>query len=164
VAGARSSLRYLTPYRGGVFGGVGMLVATNLGYLGVAHYLSRAVDALDAMQLDQVPRIVALLIGFSLFTAVTRIASRVWIFNAARAAEYDLRSDLFGHLMTLSPGYYRDHPTGDVMSRLTNDVQTVRAMWGAGAPALDDSFELLADLVERHLDVALLDRLLAPSR
>src|SRR6185436_3115428 len=48
------------------------------------------------------------------------------------AAEYDLRSDLFGHLMTLSPAYYREHPTGDVMSRLTNDVQTVRAMWGAG--------------------------------
>ena len=36
------------------------------------------------------------------------------------------------HLLTLSPGYFRDHPTGDVMSRLTNDVQTVRAMWGAG--------------------------------
>ncbi len=34
--------------------------------------------------------------------------------------------------MTLSPAYFRAHPTGDVMSRLTNDVQTVRAMWGAG--------------------------------
>jgi ATP-binding cassette subfamily B protein len=56
----------------------------------------------------------------------------VWIFNAARAAEYDLRSDLFGHSLRLTPGYYRDHPTGDVMSRLTNDVQVVRAMWGAG--------------------------------
>jgi len=49
----------------------------------------------------------------------------------APAAEYDLRSELFGHLMTLSPGYYRDHPTGDVMSRLTNDVQTVRRRCGA---------------------------------
>jgi adenosylcobyric acid synthase len=28
----------------------------------------------------------------------------------------------------------------------------LRAMWGANAPALEDSFELLADLVERHLD------------
>src|SRR5262249_30862353 len=77
-----------------------------------------------------------LLIAFALATAVTRILSRVWIFNAARGAEYDLRSNLFGHLMTLSPGYYRDHSTGDVMSRLTNDVQTVRAMWGAGAVQL----------------------------
>jgi len=36
----------------------------------------------------------------------------------------------------------------------------LRALWGASAPALDDSFELLADLVEQHLDTALLDRLL----
>ncbi|MEO8841839.1 MAG: ABC transporter ATP-binding protein [Kofleriaceae bacterium] len=75
---------------------------------------------------------VGFLVLFAIFTAISRIASRVWIFNAARAAEYDLRSDLFGHAVALAPGYYRDHPTGDVMSRLTNDVQVVRAMWGAG--------------------------------
>ena len=40
----------------------------------------------------------------------------------------------------------------------------LRAMWGDTAPALDDSFELLADLVDRHLDATLLDRLLAPGR
>ena len=82
---------------------------------------------------------------FAIATAMTRIASRVWIFNAARAAEYDLRSDLFGHLMTLSPGYYRDHPTGDVMSRLTNDVQTVRAMWGAGLVHLANAIDRVRD-------------------
>jgi len=32
----------------------------------------------------------------------------------------------------MEPAYFRANPTGDVMSRLTNDVQTVRAMWGAG--------------------------------
>jgi adenosylcobyric acid synthase len=40
----------------------------------------------------------------------------------------------------------------------------VRAMWGATAPALADSFDLLADLVDEHLDNRLLDRLLAPGR
>jgi ATP-binding cassette subfamily B multidrug efflux pump len=39
------------------------------------------------------------MVGFALVTAVTRIWSRVWIFNAARAAEYDLRGDLFRHLL-----------------------------------------------------------------
>jgi ATP-binding cassette subfamily B protein len=82
---------------------------------------------------DYIVVLIALLAAFALATAATRILSRIAIFNAARAAEYDLRSDLFGHLMNLSPAYYREHPTGDVMSRLTNDVQTVRAMWGAGA-------------------------------
>src|SRR3954464_12480213 len=110
-----------------------MMVATNLCSLGMFTYLGRGIQAIKDAHPGDVPRDVALLIAFALATAVTRILSRVWIFNAARAAEYDLRSDLFGHLMTLSPGYYRDHPTGDVMSRLTNDVQTVRAMWGGGA-------------------------------
>jgi ATP-binding cassette subfamily B multidrug efflux pump len=139
VAGARSSLGYLKPYRRAVFAGVAMMVATNLCSLGVVHFLSHGVQAINDRRPDDVPRTVVLLIAFALATALTRIASRVWIFNAARAAEYDLRSDLFGHLMTLSPGYYRDHPTGDVMSRLTNDVQTVRAFWGAGAVHLANS-------------------------
>jgi len=127
-----------------VFGGVAMMVATNLCSLGVVTYLGHGVRAVKADRVGDVPRAVVLLIVFALATALTRILSRVWIFNAARAAEYDLRSGLFGHLMTLSPAYYRDHPTGDVMSRLTNDVQTVRAMWGAGAVHLTNSVTAFA--------------------
>src|SRR5690606_25339598 len=102
-------------------GGAVMVLATNLCFLGIAEFQKRGVDALKSGS-SEVVRDVLLLVAFALATAVTRILSRVWIFNAARAAEYDLRSELFGHLMTLSPAYYRDHPTGDVMSRLTNDV------------------------------------------
>jgi len=40
----------------------------------------------------------------------------------------------------------------------------LRAMWGATAPSLDSSFDQLADLVDEHLESALLDRLLAPGR
>src|SRR5262249_34338667 len=129
---ARSSLGYLRPYRSVLAWGVVMLLITNVSFLGVPYFMGRAIQALKDGRTDDVPRLVMLLIVFAIATAVSRIASRVWIFNAARDAEYDLRSDLFGHLMTLSPAYYREHPTGDVMSRLTNDVQTVRAMWGAG--------------------------------
>ncbi|MGH9885406.1 MAG: ABC transporter ATP-binding protein, partial [bacterium] len=151
MAGARSSLGYLKPYRRAVFGGVGMMVATNLCSLGVVTFLSHGVQAIKDRRSDDVPRTVVLLAVFAMATALTRIASRVWIFNAARAAEYDLRSDLFGHLMTLSPGYYRDHSTGDVMSRLTNDVQTVRAFWGAGAVHLANSVTSFAAVLTMML-------------
>ena len=112
--------------------GVVMLLLTNGFYLGVPEMLGQAVDALDTHDPGHITNLVIYMAGFAVLTAITRILSRIWIFNAARAAEFDLRSDLFGHLMTLSPAYYREHPTGDVMSRLTNDVQTVRGMWGAG--------------------------------
>ena len=100
-----------------------------------------------ALATDSAIRAVKMLVLFALVTAVTRIFSRVWIFNAARAAEYDLRSDLFGHALALSPGYYRDHPTGDVMSRLTNDVQVVRAMWGAGLVHLSNAITSFATVL-----------------
>ena len=110
-----------------------MLLATNLLFLGVPLYSGRAIDLLKAGNgLDGMPTLVAFIVGFAILTAVTRIGSRIYIFNAARAAEYSLRSDLFHHLLNLDPSYFRTHATGDVMSRLTNDVQTVRAMWGAG--------------------------------
>ena len=144
MASARSSLGYLKPYRRALYGGVGMMVATNLGYVGIAEFQSRGVDALNVGAMDLVAPLAILLVAFAVATATARILSRVWIFNAARAAEYDLRSELFGHVMTLSPGYYRDHPTGDVMSRLTNDVQTVRAMWGAGAVHLTNALTSFA--------------------
>src|SRR5204863_9088717 len=128
-----------------------MMVVTNLCALGVVSHLGQAIQAIKDSRAELMPHIVLLLIGFALATAVTRILSRVWIFNAARGAEYDLRSDLFGHLMTLSPGYYRDHPTGDVMSRLTNDVQTVRAMWGAGAVHLANSVTSFAAVLTMML-------------
>jgi ATP-binding cassette subfamily B protein len=124
---------YLLRYRTNITGGTVMLLLTNLLFLGIPVTMGLAVDHLaTGTDIDQIPLLAGLMIGFAVATAVTRILSRVWIFNAARAAEYDLRSNLFGHLLRLEPAYYRDHPTGDVMSRLTNDVQTVRAMWGAG--------------------------------
>jgi len=97
---------------------------------------------------------VIMLVVYASATALTRIASRVWIFNAARAAEYDLRSDLFGHALALAPSYYRDHPTGDVMSRLTNDVQVVRAMWGAGLVHLSNAVTSFATVLPLMLGMS----------
>ena len=147
MASGRSSLGYLRPYKRTLIAGVVMLLATNLFFLGQAENLKRGVDAVRRAHFDAVPSAVLFLVLFAIATAITRVFSRVWIFNAARAAEYDLRSELFAHLMTLAPSYYRDHPTGDVMSRLTNDVQTVRAMWGAGAVLLANAVTSFATVL-----------------
>jgi len=135
--------------------GVVMMLLTNLFQIGLPMFTGWAIDALvgrqksatatavtdwitGAVGLDphhDSERALALCISLVVLAvafAATRIWSRVWIFNAARAAEYDLRSELFGHMMKQSPAYYREHPVGDVMSRLTNDVQTIRAVWGFG--------------------------------
>jgi ATP-binding cassette subfamily B multidrug efflux pump len=123
---------YLRRYKGPIGWGVVMLMLTNLLGIGVIKATGAAMQSLKDGDADAVPTEALWMAAFALGTAITRIWSRIWIFNAGRAAEYDLRSDLFRHLLTLDAGFYRKNPTGDVMSRLTNDVQTVRAMWGAG--------------------------------
>jgi ATP-binding cassette subfamily B multidrug efflux pump len=129
---SRGAWGYLTRYRPAIYGGVVMLLITNVAFLGIPVTTGKTVEALKEGRNGDVPRLVIMMVGFAFATAITRILSRVWIFNAARSAEYDLRSDLFRHLLGLDLPWYRAHPTGDTMSRLTNDVQTVRAMWGAG--------------------------------
>ena len=60
-------------------------------------------------------------------------------------------------------GWQHGNVLGVYAHGLFESSALLRAMWGATAPALEDSFDLLADLVDKHLDKDLLDRLLAPA-
>jgi ATP-binding cassette, subfamily B, multidrug efflux pump len=137
VAGQNDGVRvgawsYLAKYRRSITWGVVMLIATNAFFVGIPVTTGRIVQAIRDGNYDQIMPLCLWMSGFAIATAITRIISRITIFNAARAAEYDLRSDLFAHLLHLDASYHREHPTGETMSRITSDVQTVRAMWGAG--------------------------------
>ncbi|HHY75672.1 MAG TPA: ABC transporter ATP-binding protein [Firmicutes bacterium] len=46
---------------------------------------------------------------------------------------YDLRRKIHSHLQTLPPSYYSSMGTGQVMSRLTSDVESVQSFIGWGA-------------------------------
>ena len=63
---------------------------------------------------------------------IVRTCSRALIFNAGRDVEYDLRNDLFAHLQKLPLSFYHSQRTGDLMSRVINDISAVRVMLGPG--------------------------------
>ncbi len=62
--------------------------------------------------------------------------SRYLILAASRKIEYELRNDLFAHLETLSARYFDLHPSGDLSSRIVNDLDGVRMMVGIGIMSL----------------------------
>ena len=68
----------------------------------------------------------------AILQGIARTYSRFLIFNAARDIEYDIRNDLFAHLQKLSLSYYQSQRTGDLMSRLINDISAVRMLLGPG--------------------------------
>ncbi len=75
----------------------------------------------------------ALIIGAAaVVQALIRTLSRSLIFNAGRDVEYDLRNDLFAHLQKLSVSFYQSQRTGDLMSRVINDISSVRMLLGPG--------------------------------
>ena len=76
--------------------------------------------------------VAGVLVGLSLIKAVFQFWTRWILIGISRDVEYDLRNDLFRHLLRLSPRYYTEHRTGDLMSKLTNDLNAVRNMIGPG--------------------------------
>jgi len=77
-------------------------------------------------------RYAALLIVLALAKGLFQFWMRVILIGVSRDIEYDLRNDLFRHLVTLSPEYYSRTRTGDIMARATNDLNAVRMMLGPG--------------------------------
>jgi ATP-binding cassette, subfamily B, multidrug efflux pump len=63
---------------------------------------------------------------------IARVASRWYMFNAGRDAEYQLRFELLGKLHQLGAAFYRTMPAGEIMSRSTSDLQQVRMLFGFG--------------------------------
>lgn len=92
-----------------------------------------AVDAFKATNSAAVfVRFAAYLVGLALLKGVFQYWMRVIIIGISRDIEYDLRNDLFRHLVSLSPDYYGRTRTGDIMARATNDLNAVRMMLGPG--------------------------------
>jgi ATP-binding cassette subfamily B protein len=91
-----------------------------------------AVDGFKATNAAVFMRFAAYLVGLALLKGVFQYWMRVIIIGISRDIEYDLRNDLFRHLVSLSPDYYGRTRTGDIMARATNDLNAVRMMLGPG--------------------------------
>ncbi|MGO9269552.1 MAG: ABC transporter ATP-binding protein [Terriglobia bacterium] len=73
-----------------------------------------------------------LLVGVALVKAIFLFWMRWILIGISRDVEYDLRNHLFAHLMRLSQRFYTETRTGDLMSKLTNDLNAVRNLVGPG--------------------------------
>ncbi len=58
--------------------------------------------------------------------------SRWILIGLSRDIEYDLRNDLLDRLLVMEPEYYVRNRTGELMSRVTNDLNQVRMVLGPG--------------------------------
>ena len=74
-----------------------------------------------------------LLVAIALVKGVFLYSQRWILIGISREIEFDLRNDLFRKLEEQDSGFYQRYRTGDIMARLTNDLNAVRNLLG---PAL----------------------------
>ena len=114
--------------------GVVCVTVSNLAATVSPLVLKHAIDSLSALiSEDRLLYFGGLVVLFAVLEGIFLFLMRRIMIGASRPfMEYDLRNDLFAHLLGLSRDYYQNHRTGDIMSRATNDLNAVRMMLGPG--------------------------------
>ena len=73
-----------------------------------------------------------LVLLFAILMGIFMYFMRQTIVVMSRLIEYDMRKEIFGHYENLSLSFYKMNNTGDLMSRITEDVAKVRMYLGPG--------------------------------
>ena len=133
----RAHLAFLAPYlrryrRYLVFGLLAVLAHQALSLV-TPMILRSAVDRLrEGMAMTALWTYAGSVVGLTAASGVFLFLMRRTLIWASRKMEFDLRGDLFAHLLTLSPSYFDRTPTGDILSRASTDIEEVRMMLGPG--------------------------------
>ncbi len=157
---------YVLRYRRGLALGIGALLMKDVLAAALPLVIKYGIDSLTrGFQIRIVIQMAALLVALSVVKGIFQYWMRVIIIGISRDIEYDLRNDLFGHLIQLSQDFYSRYRTGDIMARSTNDLNAVRMMLGPGVMYWSETtiMLVLAVAVMVHTDLRLTLIALSPA-
>jgi ATP-binding cassette, subfamily B, multidrug efflux pump len=127
----RPLLPYLKRYRWGFVIGAICVVVSNGAWALLPLVIGNAAQGLQ----NGVTRHKLLIFAIEVLVLATVRAiflflTRWVVIGISRDIEFDLRNDLFAKLETLAYSYYQRMRTGDIMARMTNDLNAVRMLMG----------------------------------
>jgi ATP-binding cassette, subfamily B, multidrug efflux pump len=130
----RRLLRYLNPYRLQVAAAILLLMAGSAVEM-VGPYLTKvAIDrALPDADLDLLSLLVAVFMAslvLAFLFEYLQVLLTTWI---GQRVMFDLRMQIFGHLQRLGLRFFDRNPVGRLMTRVTNDVETLNELFSSGA-------------------------------
>ncbi|HEY0018698.1 MAG TPA: ABC transporter ATP-binding protein [Longimicrobium sp.] len=128
----KALLPYLRRYRVLIAVGLLTVVVSNAVNVASLEYVKAGVDALERPDATRsvVGRYALLSALLALAAGVGRFWMRQILNGVSRRVELDLRDDFFARLLRLDAGFYAANPTGEIMSRATNDIAAVRMVAG----------------------------------
>ena len=126
--------------------GIIAILATNWIAVSIPEYVRLSIDLLnddlEARQ-DLLWEYMLIMLGLAVVMIFVRTLSRILFFNPGRAIECQIKNDMFHKLMALQKDYYEANPSGNIISRINNDITGVRMICGFG---LMQSFNITSAL------------------
>ncbi|KUO76864.1 MAG: thiamine ABC transporter permease [Clostridia bacterium BRH_c25] len=119
-------ITYYKPYKGLFFldmlcsftaAGIDLLFPVLVRFL-----LDQGLNAEMGMAFDIIMKIGALMLALYILKYFCQYFITAWGHIMGARMEYDMREDIFGHLQKLSFTYYDNNKTGQIMSRIVNDL------------------------------------------
>lgn len=124
---------YFARYRPGLVRGFGALILKDLFAAAQPLIIGGAIDSLmRSFEFRKLLLAAGALIVLSAIKGLFQYHMRVILIGISRDIEYDMRNDLFRHLVSMSGDFFTRYRTGDIMARATNDLNAVRMMLGPG--------------------------------
>ncbi|WP_172372903.1 ABC transporter ATP-binding protein [Sporosarcina jiandibaonis] len=126
-----------------------LLMITNVLVILPPWLIGEAIDSIYQQTLTA--KLLAGFIGaMLLIMTVNYVCNFVWqfqLFGGAYVIERQLRGNLMGHFLKMTPTFYEKNKTGDLMARSTNDLRAISQTAGFGIMTLVDSTAYLFTLV-----------------
>jgi ATP-binding cassette subfamily B protein len=125
-------LGFLKPYRAGAVWSLVLAALAMVATVAIPWLTGKAIDGLDAGDEDDLRRY-AMFVALAAFARVAlSVARRLVAGRVSLAIEFDLRNLMYRHLQSLELAFFDRQQTGQLMSRATVDLQSVRFFLGYG--------------------------------
>ncbi|RKY83782.1 ABC transporter ATP-binding protein, partial [candidate division KSB1 bacterium] len=141
-------LTYLKPYKFSVLAGlIFLLIASFLELLGPI-LVKIAIDVhikngnFTGLRNIAIVYVILLICGFSFSYLHNYIMEMV-----GQKTMYDIRKKIFSHLQNLSLSFFDRNPVGRLMTRLTNDVETLNEMFTSGVITVFNDIFILTGII-----------------
>ena len=121
-------LKYLTAHKGYIALALLLTLTSNLLALIGPELSGKAIDSISGIKnvdFDTVGKYTLLMIILYFLSAVLSFLLSVVMINLSRKVVYRMRRDVFNHLIDLPVGYFDSNQTGDLISRLSYDIDTI---------------------------------------
>jgi len=125
-------LGFLRPYRRGVAVSLALAAAAMGSGVLIPFLVGRAVDAVRQGEATALWPLAGVILGAGVLRLAFSVARRLVAGRVSLGVEYDLRNRVYGHLQSLELGFFDEQQTGQLMSRATVDLQSVRFFLGYG--------------------------------